>query len=671
LTGVDKKDNEKIKMQAARRLCARSEKYSQSAQPALRCKQNLELLKCVSCSERDGTWYTAVSETGAVFGKVHNGTKLQFPNYNDGPYMYQHLDIAVPIAGQDDKLRRFAAKLGPSIKKFRSGIFGAKITIRLLITRFSFDSPAIGTSELEEFRMQLTEAAGLVEVADRVVFVEVKDSPQFSRAKAVNALHRETFHSDDSVLACIDVDLSIESKFLRNALTYPFPNSSAYFPIMFSAFEPESVELVDKFQPQTKQWRFSKHHGDWRIFSFGMYVLAGSDAAQLTMDESFVGWGGEDNDFYSRVTKKLNVIRLQEQGLTHVWHPKNCDLGDFVGKKYHTACVGSMAHFEGSHVGMYLKYLKRTDPAAFEKIMSHAGDGESTMKEAGQLYEEMPTVLVGVISSRANFGTRVKSIIDTWGQPENIPEKISLRFVVGAPPEGSEAFGKSVEEDKAQLAQIAGIKDLSMIVVMSDVVDDEYPPVKKNTAMIEYLNKIVLDLESNVDAPSTFQWIYKVDDDAYVNFDALLSFLRTRSSEGHHMYGERGTGRAEDQEGLKNGGLVKPYCTGGPGYVMSRQTVKDTAPHFKECVNEFDNSKYREFLWHSDTAIGICIYKHTGVGCWDDKDYYKHRNFRHNHKKEDPFIPSSQLGKTIATHPFKDYISMNKQHLRYVKLSIK
>jgi hypothetical protein len=66
--------------------------------------------------------------------------------------------------------------------------------------------------------------------------------------------------------------------------------ASAYFPIMFSAFEPESVELVDKFQPQTKQWRFSKHHGDWRIFSFGMYVLAGSDAAQLTMDESFVGW---------------------------------------------------------------------------------------------------------------------------------------------------------------------------------------------------------------------------------------------------------------------------------------------------------------------------------------------------------------------------------------------
>lgn len=224
MTAIDKYENEQIKKDAMRRLCTRSEKFSQNAQPALRCKQNLELLRCISCSESDGTWYSAVSETGAVFGKVFNGTSLHFPSYNDGPFMYQQLDIAVPIAGQDDKLRRFAAKLGFSIKKFRSGMFGAKITIRLLITRFSFDSPLIGTTELEEFRMHLAEATGLVDVADEVVFVEVDNVSEFSRAKAVNALHREAYHGDSSAFALIDVDLSIESKFLRNALTYPFPN---------------------------------------------------------------------------------------------------------------------------------------------------------------------------------------------------------------------------------------------------------------------------------------------------------------------------------------------------------------------------------------------------------------------------------------------------------------
>ena len=222
--GIDEIEGEQIKKEALRRLCAKSKKFSQNVHPAPRCNQNLELLRCVTCSERDGVWYTAVSETGSVFGKIFNQTSLHFPNFNDGPFLYQHLDIAVPIAGQDEKLQRFVAKLGHSIKKFRSGMFGAKITIRLLVSRFPFDSPLIGTAELEEFRLHLSEIACLSDVADDVQFVEVTESPKFNRAKAVNALHREAYHSDNNAMAMIDVDLSIESKFLRNALTYPFPN---------------------------------------------------------------------------------------------------------------------------------------------------------------------------------------------------------------------------------------------------------------------------------------------------------------------------------------------------------------------------------------------------------------------------------------------------------------
>ena len=134
------------------------------------------------------------------------------------------------------------------------------------------------------------------------------------------------------------------------------------------------------------------------------------------------------------------------------------------------------------------------------------------------------------------------------------------------------------------------------------------------------------------------------------------------------MYGERGIGRKEDQNGLKKGGLAKPYCTGGPGYIMSRQIVKDTAPRFQDCVREFDKSEYREFLWHSDSAIGICIYNSTGAGCWDDHDYEKHRIFRHNLKNEAVFPPSSALRETIASHPFKDHASMAKQHSRYLEI---
>ena len=83
--------------------------------------------------------------------------------------------------------------------------------------------------------------------ADEVVFVPVgmgddNTAPigEFSRAKAINALHRVAYHEDNTALAVVDVDLSIGPGFLRNALTYPFPQASAYFPIMWSEYNPET-----------------------------------------------------------------------------------------------------------------------------------------------------------------------------------------------------------------------------------------------------------------------------------------------------------------------------------------------------------------------------------------------------------------------------------------------
>lgn len=390
--------------------------------------------------------------------------------------------------------------------------------------------------------------------------------------------------------------------------------------------------------------------------------------------------GGEDNDFFAKVQDKLHIIRLHETGLTHVWHPKHCNRGGFVKDKYLRECIASMSHFEGSQLGMYLKFLQEQNVTEFAEIMEaakqveakDAADETSTeelsLAESAALDEDGSTVLVGVISSRKAFSTRVKSIMKTWGESQNVPEGTLLRFFVGMPDEGSEYVGKPVE-DVADLAAQAGITDLSSIVVMDGVVDDEYPPVRKNTAMIATLNSIVETFENDTEAPSTFQWIYKVDDDAYVNFDAMLSFLRTRSYERHSVYGEQGHGRMEDRDGLRAAGLVKPYCTGGPGYIMTRRTVQDTAPRLSECVRLADASEYRDYLWHSDSVIGLCIYNATGAGCWDDKDYRKHRIFRHNLRKVAVFPESSELSRTIASHPFKDEESMMKQHMRYVEIT--
>jgi hypothetical protein len=289
----DKTVHKKIQADLEKRLCQRSKKLSDVRQATLKCKRNVEILHCVSCLELDGMWYSAVSQTGGVFGRVSNATSsvIQFPNFNDGPNPYKHLDIAVPISGQDDKLVKFATRLGPSMKKFRAGLYGSKISTRLLITRFPKDVPnmheASHKGKLDAFRKNLTKLAGLQE--NEIVFVSVSGT-EFNRAKAINALHREAYQDDETALAVMDVDLSIGAPFLRNALTYPFPKASAYFPIMWSAYNPEAVALVDKFIPRLRDSIFSQHHGYWRSSSYGMYVIAGSDAPHLLMDEKFVGW---------------------------------------------------------------------------------------------------------------------------------------------------------------------------------------------------------------------------------------------------------------------------------------------------------------------------------------------------------------------------------------------
>jgi hypothetical protein len=334
--------------------------------------------------------------------------------------------------------------------------------------------------------------------------------------------------------------------------------------------------------------------------------------------------------------------------------------------------IGAEAHTEGSQLGLYLRSLKNEDRERFDQLMEVPS---IKIEAAAEAVEEAvvddedtdTTVLIAVISSRENFKSRAASITRTWGESGRVPEGVTIRFFVGVADEGAGVVSGS-EEDIANLARDAGIMDQSMVVVMTDAVDDEYPPVRKNSAMIRHLEDIVTAFENDATAPSTFQWIFKVDDDAYVHFDGLLKFVKKRNPEGYQVFGERGYGRKEDLDGLSAGGLVKPYCTGGPGYVFSRATLKRTAPGMDDCVQNADSSPFRQYLWHSDTVIGMCIQKQTDAGCWSDEDYNKNRVFRNNYRHEDPFVEDEKLPIMVSMHPFKDESAMQKHHDRFMKL---
>jgi Fringe-like len=360
---------------------------------------------------------------------------------------------------------------------------------------------------------------------------------------------------------------------------------------------------------------------------------------------------------------------MHEKGLTHVWHEKDCKIGSFVENTFFKSCVGAKAHTEGSPLGLYLRSLSHTDPEHFEALMAVKAKKELPEEDGEDIVDDATTekvsVMIAVITSRANFGSRVTSIMKTWGNPEFVPDGVTIKFFVGVDENNDKSYSGS-DADLENLAKLGGMPDTSMIQVMTDVMDDEYPPVRKNSAMIRHLDETVTSYENDETAPSTFQWAFKVDDDAYVYLKGLLNFVKKRNPVGYHIYGERGYGRKEDLEGLAKGGLVKPYCTGGPGYIFSRPTLKRTAQGMDACVKQADTSPYREYLWHSDVVIGLCAEQQTGAGCWNDDDYDKKRVFRNNYKKQYPYMQDSKLSWLVSMHPFKDEALMMSHHKRYL-----
>ena len=228
------------------------------------------------------------------------------------------LDIGVPVAGSDGKLLQFATTLGASMSELRRHV-DRNCTVRLLITRYPTIDDQNNTDK-ETFRQLLLRTSSV----DVALFVMVNHT-QFQRVIAANALHENACHKDDCVLTIMDVDMDIGPGFFVNALTSVSPNT-IYFPIVFSQYRPSSVFFLESlFGPLPK---FDKDKGVWVTYGYGIYALSGADVLKLMMNESFKGWGLEDNDFFSRAKKsKFRIVRRNEHHLVHRWHLKICQLG--------------------------------------------------------------------------------------------------------------------------------------------------------------------------------------------------------------------------------------------------------------------------------------------------------------------------------------------------------
>jgi hypothetical protein len=135
---------------------------------------------------------------------------------------------------------------------------------------------------------------------------------------------------------------------------------TAYFPVVWGAYNPQSIQLVETFLRQEKHQpnftldEFSEHSGNWLPRGTGMYVIRGSDARLFRFDTTLEGWGNEDTAFYYMIGQHRRLVRRHETGLIHVWHDKSCAMGkEAFTKEQMKACEKS--RIMGSKLAQHLR----------------------------------------------------------------------------------------------------------------------------------------------------------------------------------------------------------------------------------------------------------------------------------------------------------------------------
>ncbi|CAB9504763.1 Chondroitin sulfate synthase 1 [Seminavis robusta] len=302
------------------------------------------------------------------------------------------LDVMVPVFQRDERLVQFAIDLGTAIGEYRrkqKTISNYKNqnkqkhasiqTFRVLVTRFTRREKA-DSQKVQRLIAALTDLP-----IENIVMVNAPKDATFSRALALNLLHQSACYRKTCMVSRLDVDMAVKAEFFQHAVEviilrqyppidkdYYSPTKQeitnmdpaeynkyppAYFPIVWSEYDPFPVKLVEeayKRMGKIPLSKYSEHRGHWRHYGKGMYVLTGPDAKILQFNTTYQGWGLEDTDFYNRtVALPRRIVRRLEPGLVHVWHPKKCRMGlDIMTGDQLDRCKTAQSLQEGSKVGL-------------------------------------------------------------------------------------------------------------------------------------------------------------------------------------------------------------------------------------------------------------------------------------------------------------------------------
>ncbi|XP_006609594.1 chondroitin sulfate synthase 1 [Apis dorsata] len=232
-------------------------------------------------------------------------------------------------------------------------------------------------------------------------------------------------------------------------------------------------------------------------------------------------------------------------------------------------------------------------------------------------------VFVGVMTASKYLDSRAKAVYETWGK--ELPGKI--------------AFFSSENSIVPK-----NCPDLPLVALPR--VDDTYPPQKKSFMMLQYMWNNYGD---------RFEWFLRADDDVYVRTDRLEQLLRSVNSNRAMYIGQAGRGNSEEF-GLLSLEYDENFCMGGPGVILSRETLRRIVPHIKYCLRHL-------YTTHEDVELGRCVQKYAGIPCtWS---YEMQSILYHNSSGAQAFtgnLKKKEVHRAITLHPVKNPPHMYRLH---------
>uniref|UniRef100_T1JJS5 Hexosyltransferase n=1 Tax=Strigamia maritima TaxID=126957 RepID=T1JJS5_STRMM len=235
--------------------------------------------------------------------------------------------------------------------------------------------------------------------------------------------------------------------------------------------------------------------------------------------------------------------------------------------------------------------------------------------------ENKNLVFVGVITAEKFIKTRAVAAYETWGQ--TLPGKIT--FFSGA---------TSKTNANIPLIRLPGV-------------DDSYPPQKKSFLMLKYMHDHFLE---------KFEWFMRADDDVYVRGDKLELFLKSINSSELYFIGQAGLGAKRERGRLS---LLddENFCMGGPGMLLTRETLRLVVPHIKYCLNNL-------YSTHEDVEIGRCIRRFANISCtWsaEMRSLFYHNLFEGNGAFTGN-LNQKEIHRAITLHPIKKHTFQYRIH---------